>query len=122
MGLGRGPTGDIATAGADIASAVMAAGGITGAMAEGFTVAAVDVPILPDAVERWAVDVQRVGMCSRMGLAEAGMRAAGRLMRLRLAAEDMPAVVDMPRVAADMAAAAVDMRAVVVDIGRLGGS
>ena len=102
--------------------AVTAVGGITGVMAEGFTVAAVDVPILPDAVERWAVDVQRVGMCSRMGLAEAGMRAAGRLMRLRLAAEDMLAVVDMPRVAADMAAAVVDMRAVVVDIGRLGGS
>ena len=101
--------------------AVTAVGGITGVMAEAITAVVVDVPILPDAVERWAVDVQRVGMCSRMGLAEAGMRAAGRLMRLRLAAEDMPAVVDMPRVAADMAAAAVDMRAV-VDIGRLGGS
>ena len=102
--------------------AVTAAGGITGVMAEAITAVVVDVPILPDAVERWAVDVQRVGMCSRMGLAEAGMRAAGRLMRLRLAAEDMLAVVDMPRVAADMAAAVVDMRAVVVDIGRLGGS
>ena len=102
--------------------AVTAAGGITGVMAEGFMAAAVGVLILPGAVGRLAGRVLPADRCSRMGLAVAGMRAAGRLMRLRLAAEDMPAVVDMPRVAADMAAAAVDMRAVVVDIGRLGGS
>ena len=78
LGLGRGPTGDIATAGADIALAVTAAGGITGVMAEGFMAAAVGVLILPGAVGRLAGRVLPADRCSRMGLAVVDMRAVGR--------------------------------------------
>ena len=127
-------------AGAGIALAVTAADGITGDMAAAITAVAVDAPTLPDEAEGSAAGVLPADRCSRMGSAAVDMRAVGRrrhmrpavvgvrvavrhrLMRLRLAAEDMLAVVDMPRVAADMAAAVVDMRAVVVDIDRFGGS
>ena len=124
-------------AGAGIALAVTAADGITGDMAAAITAVAVDAPTLPDEAERSVADVLLADRCSRMGSAAVDMRAVGRrrhmrpavvgvrvavrrrLMRLRLAAEDMVAVVVMPRAAADMAAAvAVDMKAVAVDIAR----
>ena len=124
-------------AGADIASAVTAVDGITGDMAAAITAVAVDAPTLPDEAEGSAAGVLPADRCSRMGSAAVDMRAVGRrrhmrpavvgvrvavrrrLMRLRLAAEDMVAVVVMPRAAADMAAAvAVDMKAVAVDIAR----